>query len=426
MNLPIHVENLSKIYKLYDDPSGRLKEALFRGRKKFHRKFTALKDISFSVGKGETIGVIGKNGSGKSTLLQIIASIVTPTSGTIEVNGRISALLELGSGFDPEFTGRENVYLNGSILGIKHEEISARFDDIEKFAGIGHFIDQPVKNYSSGMYVRLAFATAVNVDPDILLVDEALAVGDIYFQHRCMAKIRDFQEHGKTIFFVTHDTGAIVKLCTKAILLDKGEMISIGQPDDVVQEYYRIIWNGEEDNCEKDGSVLNENDDKKNQDCSLDNFEKIKHFDNRFGNDKAKVIGFTVTDFEGKKRDTFKVGMKIRLSLHIKCFENIEMPMAGFIIKDLLGNELIKTNSDTDNALKSCRANSTLNVTFVFSIPQLRSGSYSISAGFGEGTIENHIVYDWLDNFTVFTLDSPELSYGMLDIPVKTEVTTYE
>ena len=429
MTLPIHVQNISKVYKLYDDPSGRLKEALFRGRKILHRKFTALKDISFSVGKGETIGVIGRNGSGKSTLLQIIASIVTPTSGTIDVNGRISALLELGSGFDPEFTGRENVYLNGAILGISQEEISARFDEIERFAGIGYFIDQPVKNYSSGMYVRLAFATAVNVDPDILLVDEALAVGDIYFQHRCMAKIRDFQNQGKTIFFVTHDTSAIVKLCTKAILLDKGEMIALGQPDDVVQEYYKIIWNGKEDDHEKDlpAKDTTENNRLPIQDSGPKKIEEITHFDNRFGNGKAKIMGFLLTDYDGKKRDTFKTGMKIRLSLQIKCHENIEMPLSGFIIKDLLGNELIKTNSDiTGDVLKPCCMGCTLYVTFVFSIPQLRSGSYSISAGFGQGTIESHIVYDWLDNFTIFILDSPDLSYGMLDIPVKTEVITYE
>ncbi len=433
MSLPIQVENISKIYKLYDDPSGRLKEALFRGRKVLHKKFTALKDISFTVGKGETIGVIGRNGSGKSTLLQIIASIVTPTSGTINVNGKISAILELGSGFDPEFTGRENVFLNGSILGLSHDEIKDRFEDIEKFAGIGHFMDQPVKNYSSGMYVRLAFATAVNVDPDILLVDEALAVGDIYFQHRCMAKIRDFQEQGKTIFFVTHDTGAIVKLCTKALLLDKGEMVAIGQPDDVVQEYYRIIWKGKGNNQKSNSSTPNGKDDKRKSDgvdtknISHADFEKITHFDNRFGNEKAMINGFIVSDFNGEKRDTFQVGMKMRLSLTIRCNENIEMPLAGFIIKDLLGNELIKTNSDiTGDVLKPCSAGTVLDATFIFSIPQLRSGSYSISAGFGEGTIENHIVYDWLDNFTVFTLDSPELSYGMLDIPMKTEVVMHE
>ncbi len=429
MTLPIQVDNISKVYKLYDDPSGRLKEALFRGKKILHKKFTALKDISFYVGKGETVGVIGRNGSGKSTLLQIIASIVTPTSGTLEVNGRISALLELGSGFDPEFTGRENVYLYGAILGLTHEEISSRFDEIERFAGIGHFIDQPVKNYSSGMYVRLAFATAVSVDPDILLVDEALAVGDIYFQHRCMAKIRDFQKQGKTIFFVSHDTGAIVKLCTKAILLEKGEMITMGQPEDVIQEYYRIIWNGKENGSEKDVKVT-DTDGNINQGTRPgrpDNFEEITHFDNRFGNEKAKILGFLATDYSGEKQDTFKAGMKIRLSLQIICHENIEMPLAGFIIKDLLGNELIKTNSDiTGNVLKPCSAGSTLNVTFVFSIPRLRSGSYSISAGFGEGTLDTHVVYDWLDNFTVFTLDSPDLSYGMLDIPVKTEVMAYE
>jgi ABC-type polysaccharide/polyol phosphate transport system ATPase subunit len=218
----IQIENVSKIYRLYDSPSGRLKEAIFRGGKRYHREFWAIREATFSVTKGTTVGLIGRNGSGKSTLLQMIAKIVTPTSGSIRVNGRVAALLELGSGFDPEFTGRENVYLNGSILGLTHKEIEDRFDGIEKFADIGDFMDQPVKLYSSGMYVRLAFATAVNVDPDILLVDEALAVGDIVFQHRCMRKIREIQEQGKTILFVSHDICAVRKLCAEAILMDKG------------------------------------------------------------------------------------------------------------------------------------------------------------------------------------------------------------
>ncbi len=432
MDVPIQVHHVSKVYKLYDDPSGRLKEVIFRGKKR-HCEFIALNDISFSVGTGETIGVIGRNGSGKSTLLQIIASIVAPTSGSIDINGRISALLELGSGFDPEFTGRENVYLNGAILGITQEEIRERFDKIEQFAGIGAFIDQPVKNYSSGMYVRLAFAVAVNVNPDILLVDEALAVGDVYFQHRCMAKIREFQEQGKTIFFVTHDTGAIVKLCTKAMLLEKGEMIAFGKPDDVVQEYYRIIWNGndtspepETGDADADERLEVEAEEGIEAWQAHGKFEKISHFDKRFGNDKAEITGFLLADHRGKKRDTFKTGMEICLSLRILVHEDIEMPLAGFIVKDLLGNELIKTNSDvTGNVLKPCRKGDSIHVSFVFTIPSLRSGSYSISAGFGLGTIENHIVYDWLDNFAVFTLDTPELSFGMLDIPVKTSAKVW-
>ncbi len=430
--LPIYAENLSKIYRLYDDPAGRLKEALFRGRKKLHRNFTALKDISFSVGKGETVGVIGRNGSGKSTLLQIIASIVTPTAGKIEINGRVSALLELGSGFDPEFTGRENVYLNGAILGIDHDEISSRFEDIEQFAGIGEFIDQPVKNYSSGMYVRLAFATAVSVDPDILLVDEALAVGDIYFQHRCMSKIRQFQEEGKTIFFVTHDTGAIVKLCTKAMLLDKGEMILMGEPDDVVQEYYRIIWNGPQEGkrfLEETGSdtgagagAARENMDPADESSFF--FDPVRHFDNRFGNEMAQITGYALTGYNWEKQDVFKAGMKVRLSLQIKCHEDVDMPIAGFMIKDLLGTELIKTNSDiTGNILQPCRKDSEVHITFTFALPRLRSGSYSVSVGFGQGTVEQHIVYDWIDNVAVFTLDSPDLSFGLLDIPVQTKMT---
>lgn len=425
MELPIQVDNLSKIYKLYDDPSGRLKEALFRGRRVLHRKFCALEDISFSVGRGETVGVIGRNGSGKSTLLQIIAGTVTPTSGSIRVNGRISALLELGSGFDPEFTGRENVFLNGSILGLTHEEISEKFDEIERFAGIGHFIDQPVKNYSSGMYVRLAFATAVNVDPDILLVDEALAVGDIYFQHRCMARIRHFQEQGKTIFFVTHDTGAVVKLCTQAMLLDNGRMVAMGPPDDVVQDYYKIIWNGKTDKAVTAGPDRRPVNDGTTADPG--ELTPITRFDNRFGNEKAEITGFMLTDDQGVTTETVRAGMKVRLSLGVLCRETVDMPIAGFIIKDLLGNELVKTNSDvTGNVLMPCPKGRIMKVTFSFCVPELQSGSYAISAGFGEGTVENHIVYDWIDNFTVVTLDSPDLSFGLLDIPVKTEAVIYE
>lgn len=410
--ISIRAENVSKVYRLYNEPAGRLKEALWRGRRSFHQDFWALKDISFEVEKGSTVGVIGRNGSGKSTLLQLIAGIVTPTSGEIDVSGRVSALLELGSGFDPEFTGRENVFMNGSILGLDRDEISMRFKDIEKFAGIGNFMDQPVKLYSSGMYVRLAFATAINVDPDIMLVDEALAVGDVVFQHRCISKLREIQQKGKTIFFVSHDIGAVQKLCTEAILLEKGEVLCKGDPEEVVQEYYKIIWNAEESfsndgqKQREDGPVVPGNDFV---------FEEVKHFDRRFGNRKGEIVGFELVDDAGRTRESFRGGEKVFFSLVVKCHESIEMPMAGFVIKDLLSSELIKTNTDDEGfPLKPCQGNSTLKVTFSFVLPHFRPGSYAISAGFGNGTIDHHTAYDWIENLTVFIIESTQNCYGLV------------
>lgn len=415
----IRVKDVSKVYRLYNEPSGRLKEIILRGRRSFHQDFWALKNISFKVEKGSTVGVIGRNGSGKSTLLQLIAGIVTPTSGEIDVSGRVSALLELGSGFDPEFTGRENVFMNGSILGLDRGEISMRFKDIEKFAGIGDFINQPVKLYSSGMYVRLAFATAINVNPEVLLVDEALAVGDVMFQHRCMSKIREIQQKGKTIFFVSHDIGAVQKLCTEVIFLEKGEVLCKGDPEKVVQEYYKIIWNAEE-SCSDDGQ-------RQGEDGLLFTgsdfvFEEVRHFDRRFGNRKGEIVGFALVDESGQTRESFRGGEKVFFSLVVKCHESIEMPIAGFVVKDLLSNELIKTNTDAEGSpLKSCRDNSTLKVTFSFVLPHFRSGNYAISAGFGNGTIDHHTAYDWLENLRVFTMESDRNCYGLVRTPVSVE-----
>jgi len=237
----IVVENLSKVYQIYEKPIDRLKQTLIRGKKQYYKEFNALQNVNFKVNGGETVGIIGVNGSGKSTLLQMLAGTLHPTTGEIKVNGRIAALLELGSGFNPDFTGRENVYLNGSIFGVSKEEMDKRFEEIEKFANIGDFIDQPVKSYSSGMYVRLAFAVAINVDADILIVDEALAVGDVFFQAKCYKKFEEYKNNGKTILLVTHDLGSVIKYCDSVILLNKGELLSIGNPKDIVDEYKKLL-----------------------------------------------------------------------------------------------------------------------------------------------------------------------------------------
>jgi teichoic acid transport system ATP-binding protein len=233
----VRLDHLAKCYRIYDKPQDRLKQALWRGRKRFYQEFWALREISFSVTRGETIGIIGQNGSGKSTLLQIIAGTVTPTAGTSEVQGRVAALLELGAGFNPEFTGRENVYLNATILGLAREEIDARYQDIVAFAEIGEFIDQPVKTYSSGMYMRLAFAVAVSVEPNILLVDEALAVGDVRFQSKCVDRMRQIQRQGTTILFVSHALDHIKRFCLRCLWLDGGRLVLDGEASWVADRY---------------------------------------------------------------------------------------------------------------------------------------------------------------------------------------------
>ncbi len=411
----INIQNIFKKYKLYNSPVGRLKEALWRGRKRYHSDFWALRNISFSIEKSTTFGIIGRNGSGKSTLLQLIAGILKPSEGNIEINGRISALLELGSGFDPEFTGRENVYMNGAILGIDKSEIDNRFSEIERFADIDEFIDQPVKLYSSGMYVRLAFATAVNVDPDILLVDEALSVGDVVFQHRCMRKIREIQELGKTIIFVSHDIGAVQKLCTNALLLDKGEMISIGTPEDVIKDYNKLVWNAEDIN--NDSENVEEN---KIDSISMEMFDMVKNCDSRFGNRNGEIIATALTDESGRKIESVCSNMKVCFSIVIRCNEDIDMPLAGFILKDLLGNELIKTNTDAEHFfLKKSNKNETMVITFTLVMPNFKAGSYSFSAGIGNGTIDSHTAYDWIDNLRVFTMEGGANGYGLINTSVK-------
>ncbi len=248
--MAISVSNLSKCYHIYDRSQDRLKQYIFprlhrlvgRQPQNLFREFWALKDVSFEVKKGETVGIIGRNGSGKSTLLQIVCGTLTPTGGTVEANGRVAALLELGSGFNPEFTGRENAYMNGAVLGLKKEEIDARFDDIAAFADIGEFIDQPVKMYSSGMVVRLAFSVAINVDPEILIVDEALSVGDELFQRKCFSRIEAIRNNGATILFVSHSGSTIVELCNWAMLLDAGKKLAIGSPKQIVGRYQKLLY----------------------------------------------------------------------------------------------------------------------------------------------------------------------------------------
>jgi ABC-type polysaccharide/polyol phosphate transport system ATPase subunit len=439
MKHPITLKNVSKAYRLYSAPSDRLKEALFRGRRKYHDLFWAVKNVSLDIPEGATVGVIGTNGSGKSTLLQMIAGIVQPTEGEIVVNGRIAALLELGSGFDPEFSGRENVYMNSAIMGISEAETDSRFSEIAEFAGIGSFIDQPVKKYSSGMFVRLAFATAVNVDPDILLVDEALAVGDIFFQHRCMAKIRKFQEEGKTVFFVSHDIDAVGKLCSHVVLLNSGRLVMMGDPSDVIHEYYKIFYNYNNilyinnDTENKGHSIFtNSRVSSSHMDFDPDISEKtedipsaivsmkpVENHDGRIGGIKGAISAFRLCDVHGNEKGIFYGGDRIRLTILIECNEDVEMPVAGISVKDLYGSEILRSNSDiAGNSIPYLKKNARILVTFEFTLPDLKKGSYSVSAGFASGTTEQSILFDYIENITVFEIENRNMCLGMLNIPI--------
>ena len=357
--IAISVKNLTKKYRIFGHPGDRIKQALTFGRVRFHRGFTALQDVSFEIKKGETIGIIGRNGSGKSTLLQLICGILKPTSGTVQVNGRISALLELGAGFNPEFTGRENIYFQGTILGIPKEEMEAKFDDIAAFADIGEFIDQPVRTYSSGMYVRLAFSVAIHVQPDILVVDEALSVGDVAFQHKSINRVRGMINNGTSLLLVSHDRSIISATCSRCILMDKGRITMDGLPADVFDYYYASIARG--------GESLQQNrlDSGRSQVVS--------------GTGEARVESIRLLDNDGKELDNLDVGMPVALEFLVRAHQPIPKLALAFAIRDRLGQSIFSTN--TNNFGKSpvdVQAGAVFKFRFQF-YANMGAGSYSVS-----------------------------------------------
>jgi lipopolysaccharide transport system ATP-binding protein len=316
----IRVQNLGKCYHIYAQPQDRLKQSLWRGRKQFYREFWALKDVSFEMRKGETVGIIGRNGSGKSTLLQMIAGTLSPTSGSITVNGRVAALLELGSGFNPEFTGRENVYMNGAILGLSESEIAARFDEIANFADIGDFIEQPVKTYSSGMLMRLAFAVSVNVEPDVMIVDEALAVGDMAFQFKCMDRLERLTKSGTTLLFVSHDIGAIKAFCHRAIYLSGGEIKATGAASDIA-ELYMLDVKDEQKRALADGSAVTRKD-------ALGSAKAIA-----FGTGQGKVVRAIFSDTESSQ-SAFSTGDTVNVEVDVEHDATLSNPAISIILCD--------------------------------------------------------------------------------------------
>ncbi len=351
-DVAIRVADLTKIYKLYNRPRDRFMESLglARGRV-LSRDHYALRHVNFDVKRGETVGIIGTNGSGKSTILKIITGVLGATQGEVQVNGRISALLELGAGFNMEYTGIENVYLNGTMIGFSKEEIDAKLQDILDFADIGEFVNQPVKTYSSGMFVRLAFAVAINIDPEILIVDEALSVGDVFFQSKCYRKFEEFKQMGKTILFVSHDLSSISKYCDRVVLLNKGEMLAEGAPNKMVDLYKKLLVN------QLDLNTLEAKKDE-TQEAAPDQQEEpaedggmwtptfgVNPNINEYGDRLAEIVGFNILDSEGRSSNTIEKGSECTIVMKVLFHGRVDDPIYAFTITDLKGTDITGTNS---------------------------------------------------------------------------------
>lgn len=414
----IKVDSISKIYKLYEKPIDRLKESLSITKKKYHREHYALKNVSFQVNKGEIFGMIGTNGAGKSTLLKIITGVLTQTLGDIAINGKVSALLELGAGFNPEYTGIENIHLNGTMSGYTKQEMESRIKSIVDFADIGKFINQPVKTYSSGMFARLAFAVAINIDPDILIVDEALSVGDIRFQQKCFRKMEEFKET-KTILLVSHDMGAITKFCDRVIWINQGEIMAIGDALSIVKQYQAYIMDSKLTKSEIVETA-------KNSDIKKD--IKLNYVDDRlevYGDKKAIIVGIGIFNTENKNKIEFIYpNDKIRIIIRIRYNEDIISPIVGFTINDRLGNIIFQTNSNVLNyALKI--EHEICDYCFEFDVPELNSGTYTISPAIASGTQENHIQHNWVHDAIWFNVMRKEM-YNLQGIMYLSNINFYE
>ncbi|MCX6175426.1 MAG: ABC transporter ATP-binding protein [Ignavibacteriales bacterium] len=393
-NIIVKLENVSKYYKLYDSPKGRLKEALHPFRKKYHKEFYALNNISFELKRGECLGVIGKNGMGKSTLLKLIAHIIEPSFGTIQVNGTVSALLELGTGFNPEFTGLENIYFYGTILGFKKQEIERKVKEIVDFADIGEFIDQPVKTYSSGMFVRLAFAVQTSLKPDILIVDEVLSVGDIFFQQKCHSRIEKLLSKGASLIIVSHDMQLIEKYSTNVVLLENGTKIFFGHPHKAIQKYFSLSDNTEfKINYSISDEDLFPNNDKEKKVDILDNWLPADYFIQtwnleHFGNKaSAEITRFCVCNSNNKPSAYFNIGDKVFFYYEVEVKKEIGIPVGAVILTNarnivVHGKDTLQYPDANKKAINFVKANSTIRFIQEFKL-NIAYGEYTFSIGFG-------------------------------------------
>lgn len=416
--LVVSAKNIGKCYHIYQHPRDRLMQTLCGNRVKLYKDFWALKDISFEMKAGEALGIIGRNGSGKSTLLQILSGILTPTTGNFIVNGKVAALLELGAGFNPEFTGRENVFMCGMLYQLSHAEIQQRFDKIAQFAEIGDFIDRPVKMYSSGMYVRLAFAIIAHIDADILIIDEALSVGDVIFSQKCTRFLHQFREKSGTLVFVSHDSGAVINLCNRALWLNEGHLLMDGSPKDVTDAYLAFSY---EQHQGKSSEKLPKKIDLYTKNNTAD--AVIAPSVASFGSGQAYIFDVWLEDESAERRHRFFGNEKISLHVCAKTDIDVEQPIVGFQVKDRLGQIIFGQNtfSTYKNDPLVFEKENIIHAVFTFTMPIMQGGAYSIAIAIANGTQENHVQLHWLHDGLVFEMH-PDPNYhvsGLIDVPME-------
>lgn len=429
----IRVQNVNKIYKLYDRNRDRVIDALGISKKPLYKEHYALSDLSFDIDKGECVGIIGTNGAGKSTILKIITGVLNPTSGNVEIDGRISALLELGAGFNPEYTGIENIYLNGTMMGFSKEEVDDKMDDILNFADIGDFVYQPVKTYSSGMFVRLAFAVAINIEPEILIVDEALSVGDVFFQAKCYKKFDEFKKMGKTILFVSHDLGSVSKYCDRVVLLNKGQKLSEGTPKDMIDMYKKILVNQLDENDivfdvdfeETTETTKHANEVKKQMNPS-DSGTWKQHFEinpdvNEYGNGMANIIDFAVIDEMGNITSSIEKGSRFTIRSKVAFHEELQDPIFTYTFKNIQGTAITGTNTMYENISVDKVYPGDVYVCDFSQDMFLQGGEYLLSiscTGYKDGDFQvYHRLYDVI-NITVIS-DKNTVGYYDMNSTVK-------
>jgi len=422
-NLAIKVNNLTKIYHLYNNPQDRLKEALNPFKKSYHHDFYAMNNVNFEIKKGETVGILGKNGAGKSTLLKMITGVLTPTTGSVETHGTIASLLELGAGFNPEMTGMENIFLNGTLMGFSREEMETKVDDILSFADIGEFIHQPVKMYSSGMFARLAFSVSINANPDILIIDEALSVGDIAFQMKCYKKFQDFQKAGKTILFVTHGLDTVIRYCTTGIVIDNGELVFEDTSKLAVDAFKKILSGdfNEDDTTDTQEEILLEQEIFKQEKPLKEYFEKYQALDT-YGNKKATIIDYGIIDNNHKPVSILDYNSDFKIIMKVKFHNNLENTIFAFTFKDAKGLEITGTNTlmkeiDTD----LIQEGEIITISFAQKA-NLQLGKYALSLGcvaLNENGIE---VYHRLYDCILLEIIGSDQMVGFYDLQSKVEI----
>ncbi len=422
----IIVSGVSKKYKLYDRPTDRLRDALHLTRKQLYKEHLALDHVDLTVERGETVGIIGTNGSGKSTILKIITGVLTPTEGEVRVDGRISALLELGAGFNMEYNGIDNIYLNGMMIGFTEEEIKSRMDDILSFADIGEYVYQPVRTYSSGMFVRLAFAVAINIDPEILIVDEALSVGDVFFQAKCYHKFEEFKEQGKTILFVSHDLSSISKYCDRAVLLHRGRKLGEGTPKKMIDVYKQVLVGQEPVTGSGEENLLNDTmlRAKAKKAVRKDRREETAQpaeEELKYGNGAARITGLSLKDEQGRETKAIMKGSTCRITMEVEILRDIDKPIFAFTIKNALGIEITGTNTMVEKAfLSGVKKGDRKTVTFSQRI-DLQGGDYLLSFGVTGFEGDDFTVYERRYDALAMTVVSDKNTVGYYDM--NSEVT---